>query len=929
MNKNKIIVFFVGFIITTVIIFFVNEINVVNKKTIPHSEEESFGSVDDPMGRIEYENRMLQDPATGRIPDNIHQKELAFAKTLPVKAEGSSLAKGNNVNSLTWSQRGPINRGGRTRALGVDVRTNTGSITIIAGGVSGGIWKSTDDGATWVNKLSPSLIHSVTCIVQDTRSGHEDTWYAGTGEFYGTAGGGGGATFRGDGIFISNDNGESWSLLPNTSNGQVQAFNNSYFRYISNIAVNPTSGSVFADANGTLQRSTNGGTDWTEVRGTNSISSTPSGVQITSTGVIYAAIPYNLGNPGVWRSTDDGANWAEITPSSYPSIYLRTVIAVDPNNENVVYFWTYTTSGLSNTSLWKYTYVSGDGSGAGGTWVDLTSKLPTSIGGQVGNLNVQGSYDMVMKVQPGNSNFVVIGGTNLYRTTDGFATQIGSSGWIGGYSTANDVTQYANHHPDQHSLVFLTGVNSKILYSGHDGGISRTYDVTASTVTWANLNQGYVTSQFYSLAIDPTTANDNHIIGGMQDNGNYFTSSSSFNNNWTELPLGGDGGYTEITSGHTQYYFETQYGGVYRFQLNPTTGNYSGLPWTEVKPAYQTSYLFVCPFVLDPNNNSMMYMAAGDSVWRNSNTLGIANYSQSTTYTNWDSLTHSSTGGVVTALGISTTPANRLYVGGSNGKILRIDNANTGDPTSTDLTSALITAGASSGAYINCIAVDPADADKVFVVFSNYSVPSLFVTQDGGTTWQNVSGNLEQNSDGSGNGPSCRWVGYYDDGANGTFYVATSTGLYSTNNLNGSSTVWTQEGSSTIGNVVCPMVRTRQSDGLVVVATHGAGIYSANQTAVGVESETSNIPVSYALNQNYPNPFNPSTKINFTLPTQNNVKLTVYDITGKEVKELINGELSAGDHTVDFNAANLASGAYIYRIQAGNFVESKKMVLLK
>ena len=125
------------------------------------------------------------------------------------------------------------------------------------------------------------------------------------------------------------------------------------------------------------------------------------------------------------------------------------------------------------------------------------------------------------------------------------------------------------------------------------------------------------------------------------------------------------------------------------------------------------------------------------------------------------------------------------------------------------------------------------------------------------------------------------------------------------------------------------MVVTRQSDGLVVVATHGAGIYSANQTAVGVESETSNIPVSYALNQNYPNPFNPSTKINFTLPTQNNVKLTVYDITGKEVKELINGEFSAGDHTVDFNAANLASGAYIYRIQAGNFVESKKMVLLK
>ncbi len=79
--------------------------------------------------------------------------------------------------------RGPINRGGRTRALGIDVRTQTApNITIIAGGVSGGIFKSVDNGATWVNKLSPDVIHSVTCIAQDTRPGQENTWYAGTGE---------------------------------------------------------------------------------------------------------------------------------------------------------------------------------------------------------------------------------------------------------------------------------------------------------------------------------------------------------------------------------------------------------------------------------------------------------------------------------------------------------------------------------------------------------------------------------------------------------------------------------------------------------------------------------------------------------------------------------------------------------------------------
>jgi hypothetical protein len=121
----------------------------------------------------------------------------------------------------------------------------------------------------------------------------------------------------------------------------------------------------------------------------------------------------------------------------------------------------------------------------------------------------------------------------------------------------------------------------------------------------------------------------------------------------------------------------------------------------------------------------------------------------------------------------------------------------------------------------------------------------------------------------------------------------------------------------------------RQSDGLVVVGTHGSGVFSANQTLVGVESETSNIPESFSISQNYPNPFNPSTKIKFALPSTENVKIIIYDIAGRQVKELLNQNLTAGTHTVDFDASDLASGTYIYRINAGNFVESKKMLLLK
>jgi hypothetical protein len=85
----------------------------------------------------------------------------------------------------------------------------------------------------------------------------------------------------------------------------------------------------------------------------------------------------------------------------------------------------------------------------------------------------------------------------------------------------------------------------------------------------------------------------------------------------------------------------------------------------------------------------------------------------------------------------------------------------------------------------------------------------------------------------------------------------------------------------------------------------------------------------YALEQNYPNPFNPSTKIKFQLPKDGFVTLKVYDILGKEIATLINEEKSQGKYEVNFNASSLSSGVYIYKIQAGDFVSSRKMILLK
>ncbi|MDP3831067.1 MAG: T9SS type A sorting domain-containing protein, partial [Ignavibacteriaceae bacterium] len=86
---------------------------------------------------------------------------------------------------------------------------------------------------------------------------------------------------------------------------------------------------------------------------------------------------------------------------------------------------------------------------------------------------------------------------------------------------------------------------------------------------------------------------------------------------------------------------------------------------------------------------------------------------------------------------------------------------------------------------------------------------------------------------------------------------------------------------------------------------------------------------TYTLNQNYPNPFNPSTTINFSLAKAGNVKLTVYNLLGQEVKSLMNGVMEAGNHTVPFDASNLNSGVYLYKIESGSFVQVRKMTLMK
>ena len=176
-----------------------------------------------------------------------------------------------------------------------------------------------------------------------------------------------------------------------------------------------------------------------------------------------------------------------------------------------------------------------------------------------------------------------------------------------------------------------------------------------------------------------------------------------------------------------------------------------------------------------------------------------ANINQIELNSDWDSISQgwseaidlNLSGREISSISITKeNPANRLYVGTNKKQLYRVDNANSDNPIITEITKYFDpSAGMVSGdyfhgfAYINNIAIHPNDGDVALVVFSNYEVYSMYYTTDGGESWIRAGGNLEQQSNGGGNGPSCRWASIMPFGEDTLYFVATSTGLYATNKI--------------------------------------------------------------------------------------------------------------------------------------------------
>jgi hypothetical protein len=561
-----------------------------------------------------------------------------------------------------------------------------------------------------------------------------------------------------------------------------------------------------------LFRSTNGGTNFTSVLPLSSgnRSFEPADIEIAANNRIFIGTRADgFGDGGgriLFSDTGNTGSWTTLDFSNTNNAD-RVELAHAPSNANIIYAVAYNGAAIVDDQDVAFVGKSING---GQNWTSLP--IPNMVDGLGAHFTrAQGWYDLILAVHPTNPDLVIIGGIDLHRSINGGTSWSGISHWFGGFGEP-----YV--HADQHALVFRPGSPNELL-SGNDGGVHYSPNAGNSSIaspTFESRNKGYNVTQFYSVAAR-NTAHSNYFLGGTQDNGTQRFSETGRMS--TSEPTGGDGGFCfidqqnsniQITSFINNNYYISQNGGV---SFNTLANNDDG---QFINPA-------------DYDNTAKILYSAGD----NDRLRRITNISGSPSAQ--ANITININGGQISAIRADAFTANRIFIGTDEGRVYRVDNAHLASPTLTNIT------GTINAGNINSIDIGSTD-NELLVVVSNYGVRSVYYTINGGVSWASK----DESAHGLPN-MSIRW-GLFNPDDTRQVILATELGVWSTNDITATNPGW-QLSSTGLANVRCDMLQYRAADKMVVVATHGRGIFTSNVFVSARADFRANSLVGY-LNKN-------------------------------------------------------------------------------
>ncbi len=577
--------------------------------------------------------------------------------------------------------------------------------TIFIGPAGGGIWRSKDAGATWTpltDSIGPTAIGAIAVAPSDPRR-----IYAGGGSGRQSLGG----YAPGPGLLASTDGGDTWTLTASSPGGEF------WF-----LRVDPSNPRILlAGTDKGLLRSTDGGDTWTKTLAAagdawaNALAVSPTnpavmlaatfrpGVESFQGGacVVPSSSTYRPGR--LWTSTDGGQTWAENVnlPGSAPSVKRsRVELASAPSDPTVVYaliaMETVDANGCADDQNLGDLYDVAKSTDGGGTWSALGAADALRA-----LANEQMYYASVISVDPRDARTVWVGGLDNYKSADGGVTWKHASGWVNAPPKAPYV------HADQH--VHLWAPDGSILYLGCDGGIFSTTDSGAS---FANLNRGLATFQFYSVCQSP--AAPGVVMGGAQDNGSSLRKADG---TWSHV-IGGDGiGCLLHPTNPLQVL-----GSIYDEAIYRSTDGGTLFGSVSIRPAAGDSTYFYTKLVQDPSVPEHVLTSTARAIWESLDGGGT-----------WKSATQTLLPSGVTIWEFSVSPADpkAVAVASSGGRTFFSSDG-----------GATFSAGATLPVNtLSAIRFDRANPRNLWVAsaIAAPGVERVFASSDAGATWAAIS----------------------------------------------------------------------------------------------------------------------------------------------------------------------------------------------